>query len=648
MLRCKNVRRVSLIFLLLLLTVGQNGYGEEDLFQTYVMPQGQPDHIILQPSAMESKGGYPALERLPDEAPVRSLVEPLFADSFIRESVKLYVLTQNYLVNTGQLEAVEPAYLLLSSQDGGYARQGFYLKAGSEWLDKTKARYVDLVKRDSRQEDYLGSMTQIFPHEMGHNIYRLLSPGPLETKSITMHYAAVVTDYRTAFDEGFAEHFEIIARENEPNATRKQAIEADQRRIAAVTSEKIAGYDRDYAWPLRLGLYRAALPFWYQQYEHLKRNQAVLDVLIKHPAYIRSGLDAGESVLYRNTAVHFDAERLRNPAAMLATEGVVSSVFAGLLHSELPTRYLPPDFYRSFLRSGAQLDVPVEKLFSPLQNEYMKIFVVLHKYVRPDVTEKSQLLDFVQGYGKEFPAEKARLEQIFQQATGGVTGEPPGSRVGPELWLAARNVDYPVWVFDQYKGITASMYPFNLNAADVHDLMLVEGISRTAAEAITSYRDQHGALQSLDELEQIPGVSLDEAAKLKAAAAYDESEIALAGLGMAAMFAASLQHLLLAGLMWFAGCFAVEYFFRVRYRESGVRRLVLLAVGRLAVFYLLLAAGVFAVMLSGNTLLTYFIGTGIVLTLQVFFLLLRKRRGSIKATLLSSAAFTVIVLYSVV
>jgi hypothetical protein len=70
----------------------------------------------------------------------------------------------------------EPAYLLLSNNDGGFPQEGFYLKSGGKIINKTKTHYIELVKGDNSDEDYSGSMTQIYPHEMEHAIFSMFCP----------------------------------------------------------------------------------------------------------------------------------------------------------------------------------------------------------------------------------------------------------------------------------------------------------------------------------------------------------------------------------------------------------------------------------------------------------------------------------------
>ncbi len=214
--------------------------------------------IILVP-ADSIVDGFPVLREIQDDDTIGKIVYDLAHSSYMKASIKLYHRVQNFLVNTGKQDRIEPAYLLLSQHEGGFPRHGFYLKKKGSLIDNTSVSYVELVKNNTKPEDYLGSMTQIFPHEMGHVLYHLLSADsdsavPYATD---VHYSTLITDYRTAFNEGFAIHFENMARKYEPDSSRKNRILADYKLKEEKVKHRINPFMRDFKWPLRIGIYRA-------------------------------------------------------------------------------------------------------------------------------------------------------------------------------------------------------------------------------------------------------------------------------------------------------------------------------------------------------------------------------------------------------
>ena len=117
-------RRVTLVCLLL---VAVPAYGAPP-----------PRLVVLAPTAA-SRHGLPVLERRPPGDVGRVL-----AQGFSGRLLRLYAMEQEYLRReTGALP--EPAYLLLSRQQGGFPRFGFAL----DGEEKPEAGYVDLHEGSS-------------------------------------------------------------------------------------------------------------------------------------------------------------------------------------------------------------------------------------------------------------------------------------------------------------------------------------------------------------------------------------------------------------------------------------------------------------------------------------------------------------------
>ncbi|USG64074.1 helix-hairpin-helix domain-containing protein [Brevibacillus ruminantium] len=619
-----------------------------DLFERYVMPAESDSQLILQSVSGEYVDRYPVAEAFPDDATDKAETEALYRGSFMRESVKLYHLAQNYLKNQKSSHQFEPAYLLLSDRIGGFARKGFYLRENGSLIDKTDVPYIDLMKKSPGAEEQLGATTQIYPHEMGHLIYHMLSQAEPRSKSVTMHYSGTVTDYATAFNEGFAEHFEKIARRYDPDEGRRRLMDESEQRMLDMTRKKIAGYDRDYDWLFRLDFYRASLPFWYQQLENTRRHHGVDTGELLHPPVVRPGMSPADSLLYRNTGIHFDKTALRSPARMISTEGVISGFFTRLLDSELKEEYLSAEFYRDFLREKQPLPAPPEDMFSPLQNQYLKIFAVLHKHVNPSKSEKGQMLDFLEGYGKEFPGEKQRITELFREATGDVTGPDIASRIGPEIWLTARDVDYPFFAFDQFKGNTFPAYSFSINAADVYDLMMIPGLSSSEAESIIRQRDSVGFFRNKEEILSVPDLS--EAGRQAIEQAFEEWEpTEWSGISFTKLFGASLFHVFGEGLLYFVVLLALPVSWRMLRRGCSVGALIKYLLGKLGKTYWLIALGLFSVMVSSiSTLLVYLLGWLLTLLGETALLfVLHRQRGKIREALMYTAGIGLVVLCSV-
>ncbi len=109
-----------------------------------------------------------------------------------------------------------PMYLLMSAEEGGFARFGFWLEDAAATRKLVLSGYVDLVVSQNSVET--GDFEEIFSHELGHLILKALTGGVGNGPSRKMHQSMSVTDYPTAFDEGYAEHFQPLARDATTNA----------------------------------------------------------------------------------------------------------------------------------------------------------------------------------------------------------------------------------------------------------------------------------------------------------------------------------------------------------------------------------------------------------------------------------------------
>jgi DNA uptake protein ComE-like DNA-binding protein len=213
-----------------------------------------------------------------------------------------------------------PTWLYLSTEDGGFARKGFWLRN----LPDDRERRADRDRRDRRQRDdgsdpraeyYVaepfvdlvvdadsvakGDFEEIFAHEMGHVFLRRLLPRLPQGYSRTPHASLTVTDYPTAFDEGFATHFQGLARRLTRNMTlRNQDL--------GLESKPFVSY-----WLSNLD--RAS------RIDGVRRNWFV-QAQITPPG-------SGDAVTRHDHSTLFDTAHLKNGNQMMASEGVLATLF---------------------------------------------------------------------------------------------------------------------------------------------------------------------------------------------------------------------------------------------------------------------------------------------------------------------------------
>lgn len=546
-----------------------------------------PGYRILIPTGIE-KNKFPLLKPLPADDPRFEKSTYLFEKTFISESVRLYSLLQQYLVNSGEKKEIEPAFLLLSGRQGGFPMLGFYLSDKGMISDKRNTWYIDMAALDKNAAT-LSSMTQIFPHEMGHVFFSLLAPvarKDYDASSTDMHYFSVTTNYLTAFNEGFAEHIENASRLYEQNPTIKEGIEEDTRKLSDRLPRKINGLDKDFRCPLRLGYYRAGLLLWYQPFEDYKRYQWAL---AGTGMYRNKSLSSGNSeknILYRNTGLGAEDRVIRNSAQIASNEGIINIFFTRLLQQEMKLGFQPRPFYLPFFPANDTAGFTVGKRVTPLENYYLKIFTVLHRQMNHAAGDTSFLQLFIISWERQFPQEKTLIEKVYQDATGTRFNLHPV----PEIWLMNDHQKHSFLVMDQYGGNTVPFYTMNLNSADETDLSGFPGIPEQEIINLIQYRDKNFGFQSLGDLNKA-GISQNTIKMLVTAHQLLNKPLKEEdGLSIANIFIYNGGHILLMGLFYFVVFWILFYLVFLRNKYSS-RKILLISVQKFLKFYLLILSG---------------------------------------------------------
>jgi competence ComEA-like helix-hairpin-helix protein len=436
------------------------------------------NQLVLLRSTGHSYKGIPLLEPVPQNDPRQKTASLLMKKSFLKELGQINGIINDYLFREGMIAQKEPLYLLLSGRMGGFPMKGFFLKSNGKIVDKRDVNYIDLSDLES---DYarLSSVTQIFPHEQAHVYMRLLTgtdPYTENSNSSDMHYFSIVTDYYKAFNEGYAESWENLSRNNEKNAEISHGIDAERLRIQKMLDKRIPGFERDYRWPFRAGFYRMAMVLWYQSYENLKRADWAEQKLAKYKSLSLSSGSPESRIMYRNSCVVPDRDRLRTLWQAAASEGVISSFFTKLRECEASI---------------------------PIKEQVMKEAVVMHASQQHLTAGAPWFLIFVEAYMEKYPEERKIVLAIFRETTG---HEFPDS-FAPEIWLLNKHHRHNAWVMSQPGGSEVSFYTINLNTAEAEDLATFRDIDPDDIQKILEYRESKGYFNSLEELKRVPGIS---------------------------------------------------------------------------------------------------------------------------------------------
>ncbi len=445
--------------------------------------------VILSPTG-EVRDGLPVLTRHGNAADTGRVLTRGFSGRLLR----LYAMEQAWLAReTGR--PPEPAYLLLSERQGGFPQFGFYLDGER----KADVGYVDL-HRSSTVSGRFGAMDQIFPHELLHVIARQLAGDPRESGGNQVHAVGVRTDPVNAFGEGFAEHAQIMAVDDEEAVAETRALADDGERLARADRE-FARYASDLSarWPFARPA-QVRFPLWFSQSEQVLRYHAVRANRFAREAAIPAGLlarpDKYDAYLFHNVMPGDPSGPARRAAVMLSTEGVVAHLVWRLVTDPaLGGRYLDAG-------TCGRFGVPVDSV-TPLENVYLKLFVVLAE------TKPSTLADLVRGWVRVFPEDAADVARVTREALLGQ--DLPDA---PEIWLANPGLQTGTSLFDQYRALPRT-HTFDVNAATRLDWISVPGV--TAADANRLLAGTPYA--RLDAVTALPGLSPDVRSRIAAMSA---------------------------------------------------------------------------------------------------------------------------------
>jgi hypothetical protein len=500
----------------------------------------QGERLVVLEDTGTSRDGTPVFRRHPDGASVASGLGRGFPARILR----LYQLEQSYLaVRSGSVP--EPAYLLLSSRQGGFPGFGFWL--GRE--DKRHAGFVDLYHQKATAGRF-GAMDQIFPHELAHVMVRQLAGEPRRGGSNQMHAIGVRTDAMQAFSEGFAEHFQVMALDDPDRdpATARLLADPFWQRLA---EKELGGYRREMVARWSPASYRrTTFPLWFSGNESVMRYYGVKANLYARQAQLPERLirtsDPYTAYLIESVVPGGPSDPPKPAARMLATEGVVSTL---MLHwatcRELRNRYLDEPFYRQF--GTTRSDVP------PELNVYLKLLQVFHE-ARPDT-----VMSLVDAYRLAFPDEGPVVDRLLGEV---LLGQPPSR--ARELWLANTRFLVGTTVFDQWRAAPRP-HTFDLNAASLVDLVSVPGVSPALARAI----QRRLPVDRLSDLAAVPGVTPAHLATLEAMS-RDMAAVRGAGDGdaMSRLVPVFLSYPARAAVIWAAAGVLAAWLYR---RVAGGR-----------------------------------------------------------------------------
>jgi len=386
-------------------------------------------------------------------------------------------------------------WLLLSLEEGGFPRQGFWLqeRGDTRWVGEP---YVDLVVDADSVAD--GAFEEIFAHELGHVFLRRLIGDLPEGYSRTPHHSFSVTDQQTAFDEGWATHFQPLVR----RFTRNERLRAQDQGVES----------------------RTYVPMWMHHLDRHYRVEGVRQNLFVHRAVAWPG--AGDAVERRELSTMFDRARLKNASQMLASEGALATFFFRHLGpgaggaEALRARYEP--MFRAFRALGEQkpsvgtpLLPAVARLLSAQSPEdgrrFIKVLVETSygALTSPSLAAQAEQTALAGRFGdaKSFVPQLQAARKALSMEVAAAQSDPAKleSQVAPALWVlppGGRAVR-PVRANQVMEVRTV-----DLNTAEREHLQTLPGVSAAAAERALASRDRDGYFSSVADFARRAGVAI--------------------------------------------------------------------------------------------------------------------------------------------
>ena len=245
--------------------------------------------------------------------------------------------------------------------------------------------------------------THVLLHETGHMILMLLNGGnqlPVSQIASIPHSTAAITDRTTAFDEGFAIHFETYLTLFTNDKNLRELYEAKQLNFG------VKGIKEEY---LRQVADIVTFSQTRSRYYDVLNNNFSFTSAFKDQGYLRTQLDKSR-----------DFSSLRNPDQLLQSEGFYAS------------------FFISIIAGGQKQYLP-----SVAQPEYHYLFKCIYAMFKqfPPSADSPYLLELTEIMARQNQQQAKRAILILNDLSHGVFIDPDAAAVWKSIYTAAINMD---------------------------------------------------------------------------------------------------------------------------------------------------------------------------------------------------------------
>ena len=352
----------------------------------FIFPNPQEKICIVKAENSNELKGY----KLNSKSNLYNLIMNELSIPYFMSMIKLFQLSRNLCKSS-----YGPNVLYLSDNEGCFPRTGIYIKGVSGYDYYKNLNYVDLVLDEDR---VLQGDLYIYTHELAHTIIKNIMPDFPQGKSSIPHFSQCITDYFTAFYEGFAESFERTTCNEIKNF--KEIINKKFDFNNNFIKLWICEYDENL------------------RYEGVLKNSFIYNKLLPN----MGSFTTLEKLLLEQTSHNFDLTSLKTGTEMLSCEGVVATLFYNIINDKvLQNNYISSNIYNKFLLKPLLNNMDISTLITPYENVIIKILYVMHNMKSQIKDDSIIFIDFIKAWCCLFKEDSERLINIFINLTIGKT-----------------------------------------------------------------------------------------------------------------------------------------------------------------------------------------------------------------------------------
>lgn len=364
----------------------------------YIFPNLEEKICIVKAENANELKGY----KLSKSSKIYNIIMEELNHPFFKSMIKIFQCSRNVARNN-----CGPNVLYLSETEGCFPRTGLQIREGDSYTHFPELNYVDLVLDESR---VLNGELYIYTHELAHAMLKNLLPNFPNGKSSIPHFSQCITDYFTAFDEGFAEQFE------------------------RTTCDEINKYSeikhRNFNFQSNF------LKLWICKFDEELRYDGVLKNKFIYKKFVPKldNLSIEDSLLLEQVSPNFDTTKLKTGGEMLSCEGVVATIFYNMFADEiLQNNYISKDIYNKFLIKPLLNNIDIKDVLSPYENVIIKALWVMYNMNDNIKEDAPVLINFIKNWCKHFSCDKERIINMFVNITAGKTIENNAGRIYEQI-----------------------------------------------------------------------------------------------------------------------------------------------------------------------------------------------------------------------